>query len=204
MRKLLLGYGLLLAGLVTACTFVPRDTGSGFMFALEPVNVTAAPMDKTLADKVLIVAQPTAIAELDTYRIALKRGGQRWDYYAGARWSDFLPAVVQDDLTKTLDQSGLFKSVTADESGLKGDRILKVEIKKFQAEYAEDSAVPVIRIRMAVSLVSRVERARLASFAISVEKAASANTLAALQAAFAATFNEAEHQAVAELAGTGK
>src|SRR4051812_45605120 len=122
MRKILFTCGALLAGAVVACTFAPRDTGSAFMFALEPVEVTPA-QDKALAEKVLVVAQPTATAELDTYRIALKKGGQRWDYYAGARWSDFLPAVVQDDLTKTLAQAQLFKNVTTDGSGLTGDRI---------------------------------------------------------------------------------
>jgi cholesterol transport system auxiliary component len=204
MRKFLLVYGVLLTGLIAACSFEPRDTGSGFMFALEPVEAAAPPAaDKTLVDKVLVIAQPTAIAELDTYRIALKKGAQRWDYYAGARWSDFLPAVVQDDLTKTLEQSGLFKNVTADESGLTGDRILKVEIKKFQAEYAEGAA-PVIRIRLAVNLISRLERARLASFTISAEKAASGNTLSSIQAAFAAAFSDAERQAVTKLAETGK
>jgi cholesterol transport system auxiliary component len=195
---------ILTLSLLASCTFAPRDTGSGFMFALEPIEAAApAATDKILADKILIVAQPTAVAELDTYRIALKKGGQRWDYYAGARWSDFLPAVVQDDLTKTLEQSGLFKNVTADESGLTGDRILKVEIKKFQAEYAE-GAVPVIRVRLAVSLISRLERARLASFTVSAEKAASSNTLSSIQAAFAAAFSDAERQVVAKLAEAGK
>ncbi len=191
----LLVYGFLLAGLATACTLAPRDTGTAFMFALEPVKVTR----EGPAAETLVVAAPTSAPELDTYRIALKKDNQRWDYYASARWADFLPVVVQDDLTKTLSNTRLFKTVTTDESGLTGDRILKTEIQTFQAEYTTDSAAPVIRVHMTVRLVGRQESAPLASFTLDAERKASGNTLSAVQAAFAAAFSEAQRQLVEKL-----
>lgn len=200
MRKILFVCGLLLAGLAAACTLTPRDTGSSFMFALAPVTIAQQGAGK----ETLVVALPTTSPELDTYRIALNRQGASWDYYAGARWSDFLPLLVQDNVTKTLAETHLFRTVATGDSGLTGDKILKTEIRAFQAEYKAGSAAPVIKIRMVVSVVSRLERAPLASFVIEAEKKASGNSLSAIQTAFAAAFNEAQRQLVVKLGEAAK
>ena len=184
--------------LLTSCSFAPRETGSGFLFALEPVSIEG----KAAPQGTLVVAMPTATAELDTHRIALKRGGRQWDYYAGARWSNFLPAVAQDNLAKTLQQSHLFRDVVTDESGLSGDRILKTDIQSFQAEYAPGAQAPVIKIRMVFSFVTRLERQPLASFAVEAQKKAAGNTLSAVQAAFADAFAAAQRQFVKKLKET--
>jgi cholesterol transport system auxiliary component len=186
---------LLLLTLLAACSFAPRDTGSSFMFALQPVEVPG----QTAAKDGLIVFTPTTSPELDTHRIALNNNGKRWDYYAGARWSDFLPLLVQDNLTKTLEQSQLFKNVATGDSGLTGDKILKTEIRAFQAEYTAGRKTPVIKIRMVMSLMSRLGRRPLAYFPINAEKKAEADTLPAIQSAFALAFNDAQKQLVEKL-----
>jgi cholesterol transport system auxiliary component len=190
---------LLVAALVliplTACTFTPRDTGTAFMFALQPVEIAGQGAEKDN----LIVFMPTTSPELDTHRIALNRGGKQWDYYAGARWADFLPLLVQDNITKTLEQAHLFKTVATGDSGLTGDKILKTEIRAFQAEYKGGSAAPVVKIRMIVRLVSRLERRPLASFVLEAEKKTSGDSLSAIQSAFAAAFNETQRQLVGKL-----
>jgi len=190
MRKLIVIAALLLA----ACSFEPRETGSGFRFALEPVTVDGhATQPETIA-----VMMPTTSPELDTRRIAL-RINQRWDYYAAARWPDFLGAMVQDDFTKTLDEAHLFKTVAPIDSGLIADKILKTEIRSFQAEYPANDAAPLIKIRMSVSVVSRSERKPLGSFTLKAEQRASANSLTAIQAAFAGAFNDTQRQLVEKL-----
>ena len=189
-------YFLFLSALLTGCTFTPRDTGASFMFALQPVQIEqqAAQNDSH------VVFMPTTSPELDTHRIALNRNSKRWDYYAGAKWSDFLPLLVQDNITKTLDEAHLFKRVTTSDSGLTGDKILKTEIRAFQAEYAAGRAAPVIKIRMTVSLLSRFERKPLASLAIKAAQPATGNSLTAIQAAFSTAFTEAQRQLVTQLA----
>jgi len=191
---------LLLLALLTACTFAPRDTGSAFMFALQPAQTE---QQKTGNDS-LIVFSPTTSPELDTYRIALNREGRRWDYYAGAKWSDFLPLLVQDNITKTIDETHLFKTVATGDSGLTGDKILKTEIRAFQAEYAAGRDAPIVKIRLTISLVSRLERKPLTSFTIKAEQPAAANTLTAIHAAFANAFDQAQRQLVAKLAELNK
>ncbi len=188
---------ILLLSLLVACTFTPRDTGTAFMFALQPINIT----QQGKMQESLVVFMPTTSPELDTYRIALNKGGEQWDYYAGARWSDFLPAVVQDNVTKTLDQTGLFKAVANGDAGLTGDKILKTEIRAFQVDYASGSTAPVIKIRMIVSLVSRLDRKPLTSFTLEAEKKASGNTLSAIQTAFTSAFSDTERQLVEKLVG---
>ncbi|MDE2335771.1 MAG: membrane integrity-associated transporter subunit PqiC [Alphaproteobacteria bacterium] len=190
----------LLVALAAACAITPRDTGSAFIFALPPAKVKTqtARRDKTLA-----VALPQVAAELDTYRIALKHGDRRWDYYAGARWSDFLPVVVRDDLTATLAASHVFKNVTTGSSGLDADLALKTNISAFQAEYA-DGGAPVIQIRMTAALVDRATGAQIAVFAAGAERKAAADTLDALQSAFAAAFGGAERRIALKLAALMK
>lgn len=183
--------------LLGACSFAPRDTGSGFMFALAPLTVVQPGLQK----EALVVMSPTTAPELDTQRIALLKDGRRWDYYAGARWSDFMPSLVQDNLARTLENARLFKSVVTDEAGLEGDRLLKTEIRAFQAEYAPGASAPTVRIEMRLSLVTRLERRPVASFTVAAGRKAAGPRLTDIQAAFAAAFNEAERQVVAQMGG---
>ncbi len=185
-------YGILLAGLAAACTLggPPLDTGKAFMFALRPVNV----IHQGAQSESLVVALPTAAPELDTYRIALIRDDRQWDYYAGARWAEFLPLLVRDNLVRTLGNARHFKAVTSDEAGLEGEKILKTEIGAFHAMYAKGGNIPIIKIQMTATLLTRIERTPLASFSVSAEKKAAGNSLAAIQAAFALAFKEAQGQ----------
>lgn len=194
MKKLVIIAALLLA----ACSFDPRETGAGFRFALEPVSVEG----HNTQPQSLAVMMPTASPELDTRRIAL-RINHRWDYYAAARWPDFLAALVQDDFTKTLDDARLFKTVATVDSGLIGDKILKTDIRTFQADYTPGNAAPLIKIRMIVSLVGSLERQPLASFTLQAEQRANANSLTAIQAAFAVAFDDIQRQLVSKLEERG-
>jgi cholesterol transport system auxiliary component len=194
MRRRIVVCGLLIAGLAAACSFAPRDVGRGFMFALPPVKVSYAPTGDSL-----IVALPTTSAELDTYRIALTRDNGRWDYYAAAKWVDFLPALVQDSLTKAIAEAGLFKSVTMDQSGLAGNLILKTEISAFQAEYEQGSKLPVIRIRLTESILGHAQRKLMTTFDVRAEKRAAGNHLPDIQAAFASAFGDAQRKLLQNL-----
>lgn len=190
MRKKFVACAIL--ALLAACSFAPKDTGRAFMFALaSPQTPPHAPVGESL-----VVSLPAAAPELDTYRIALTKDGGRWDYYAGARWADFLPMLVQDGMTKTLENSGLFKTVTTDQTGVRGDQILKAEIRTFQAVYEHGHAEPVIQVRIMVSLRRRLEGTVIASFPVKSEARAAKDRLPEIQSAFATAFNEAQKQLV--------
>jgi cholesterol transport system auxiliary component len=195
MRKILVLCGCFV--LLASCALTtPKDVGRAFMFALPPIETAAA--HGRMNDN-LTVALPTAAPELDTYRIALSREGKRWDYYAGARWADFLPLMVQDSLTKTLSDAKLFRTAVTDQSGSRGEKILNVDIRAFQAEYEIGSKTPVIKISLMVYLRKQGEGTPAASFDINTEAKAAQDSLPAIQAAFATAFSEAQKQLVQKL-----
>lgn len=187
---------ILVVALLAACALTPQDTGKAFLFALPPVGVVS---QHEVSGDSLIVALPVAAAELDTYRIALMRREGRWDYYAGARWAEFLPLLVQDSLARTLEDSGLFSGVATDREGLSGDLVLKTEISAFQAEYSGAGSAPVIRVKIFVSLLNRLKRVPVVSFSVQAEEKAAADSLPAIQAAFAAASGMAQKQIVRKL-----
>lgn len=184
-----------ISALLAGCSLAPRNTGSAYMFALSPV--TAVQKERTALR--LGVDFPAAAPELDTARIALNRQGKTWDYYAGARWSDFLPVIVQDNIAKTIESAGIFSSVAVD-AGATADEVLKMEIRSFQAEYPPTRAAPVIRVRLQVTLLDRRSLHPLASFGAAGTREASADSLPAIQSAFRDAFTAAERQLVASLA----
>lgn len=190
MRKSLLGF--LLLGMIAACSFAPKDIGHAYMFSLSSPRVAA---QKT-AEKTLIVSLPVAAPELDTFRIALNKNDGRWDYYAGARWSDFLPLLVQDSLTKTLEGAKAFQVVTTDQSGVPGDVILKTDLRSFQALYKNSGMPPTIQVKMAISLRKRQGDAVIGSFVVHTKAKAEKDSLPEIQAAFSRAFNDAQKQTV--------
>lgn len=181
--------------LLTSCTFAPKDIGRSYMFALVPAQT----LPHQPVKESLIVSMPSSAPELDTYRIALIRDGNRWDYYAGARWADFLPLMVQDSMAKTLETAKLFKTVATDETGGNADRILKIQIRSFQAEYDPAHSAPAVKLKIAVSLRNRVEGTILYSFDLKTETRATQNKLPEIQAAFARAFSDVQKQLVNQL-----
>ena len=194
MKNRILACSLILS-VLAACTLAPKESGRAYMFALQQVKV----VKQQTTDASLTVPLPTVAPELDTYRIALIRDGKVWDYYAAARWAEFLPVVVQDRALKTLEQSGLFTSVVSDQAGVLSTQVLKIEIHSFQAEYDADHVAPTIKVAITVNLQSRLDRRVLSSFDIAAEKRAERDSLPAIQTAFQSAFADAQKQLVRKL-----
>lgn len=184
-------FALALAG----CTLAPRNTGNAYMFALAPV--TAAP-PATASPLRLGVGFPVAAPELDTSRIALKRADGNWDYYAGAKWADFLPVMLQDNIAKSIENTRIFRSVAVN-AGPSADLVLKIEIREFEADYRRSPETPVIRVHLALTLLDHQTAHALASFGAEAHATAARDSLPAIQAAFQNAFTAAEKQAVLAL-----
>jgi cholesterol transport system auxiliary component len=189
----LFGIVVLLLG---SCTLTPKDRGQAYMFSLGPAKASGQPHTGAR----LIVELPATAPELDTHRISLIRDKGIRDYYAGAKWADFLPVLVQDSLVRTLDSSGLFKAVAPDQTGLAPDMALKVEIRDFQAEYAKAGLAPVVRVRLVATLISREDGRTVASLQTGpVTRKAASDSLPAIHAAFRAAFLAAQQRLTEEL-----
>jgi len=88
------------------------------------------------------VLRPRAAPGLAGPRIAVLRPGARFDYYAGARWIDDTPAMVQAALIDALRTFGNFATVESDSGPFAAQYLLSCDIRQFQAAYSQAGADP--------------------------------------------------------------
>ena len=139
----------------------------------------------------LAVGRPRAATALDTNRIAVVQPDSRFDYFAGLRWSEAAPQMVQQQLVRALTADGRFEAVVAAPSRVPTDLRLDVELRRFEAVYAAAGAPPEVRVELQVSLVDTRQVRRLVSFTATGGAPAGADGRASVVAAFERATNEA-------------
>ncbi len=88
------------------------------------------------------------IPGLDTDRILVKGPGARMNYYAGARWPDYLPEVVTATVRLSLESSGRFSRVSSG-SQIKGDEwLLELELREFFAVVSTADSPPQVHVQL--------------------------------------------------------
>ena len=80
---------------------------------------------------------------LDTDRILIKGPGPTLNQYAGARWPDNLPEIVQSLLSRTMESAGLFQN-----SGSSPEAGLKLELREFFALANDTGSSPSVNVSM--------------------------------------------------------
>jgi cholesterol transport system auxiliary component len=178
-----------LSALVSAgCANFHSDQPALQVYALEPAF--AAPAAPDAAAPTLQVLRPLAAPGLDTAEIALARGGQRLDYYAGSRWPGPLPDLLQSLTIEALRASGKFRSVQPDSSAFAADLVLQLEILRCQAVYAGDGP-PSVQVQLLATVGRRSERAILATVSAESTVPAADNRMQPVVAAFQAAVGAA-------------
>mgnify|MGYP001166025933 FL=1 len=142
------------------------------------------------------VARPGAAPALDTDRVAVVQPDSRFDYFAGVRWSEPAPQMLQQQLVRALTADGRFEAVGGAPSRGPRDLLLDIELRRFEAVYAANGGAPEVRVEMQVSLVDPRRAKRQASFLVAASSAAETNRLAAVVAAFERATSEAVRSAV--------
>lgn len=175
--------GLWAASLALAgCTGALLDTEApaSSLYVIAPAPAGAAPAQASPID--LSIGRPDVAPGLDTHRIAVLKGRQL-DYYRTARWGGTTAEVVQRFLVDSLEDQGLFRSVTAEQARVAGDYVLDIEVRDFQAEYAGGGA-PTVRVKMIGRLIRVVDRELAASVVAEASAAAGDNRMGAVAVAF--------------------
>ena len=139
----------------------------------------------------LSVARPRAVPSLDTDRIAVVKPGSGFDYFAGVRWADPAPQMLQQLLVQAFAADGRFAATVAAPSRVPTDLMLDVELRKFEAVYADEQSAPRVRVEMQVTLVDSRKGTRVTSFRAAAEAAAERNRQQAVVAAFDVATGEA-------------
>jgi cholesterol transport system auxiliary component len=142
----------------------------------------------------LAVGRPRAPMSLDTPRIAVAGPQARFDYYAGVRWAEPAPLMLQQLLVQALAADGRFATVVAAPSRVPSEFLLDVELRQFEAT-SDGSATPVVRVRLQATLMDSRNGTRLASYSAESEVAAAAPRRDAVVSAF----DEATRQALASV-----
>lgn len=137
----------------------------------------------------VVVMRPAVVPGLRTERVATLWPGNRLDYYAGARWSGELGAVVQAALVEGLRSAGRLATVEADPGRFHATHVLGVEVSRFEADYSA-GGLPVARVALTVTLASYGDRRPLGSWSQAAAVPAGANTLAAVTAALDTAFGQ--------------
>ena len=112
----------------------------------------------------LVVEEPSAAGGLATQRIALRTNLLELDYFAGSRWTEGAPRLVQTLLVESFENTGKIVAVGRQSIGLRSDFNLKSELREFQAEYLKGAnAAPTVRVRLNAKIIKQPRREIMAS-----------------------------------------
>ncbi len=95
---------------------------------------------------------PSTSDFLDSTRIAVRRGGNVLQVFEGARWSDNVPDLLQDNVTQNFNDSGKITAVAGLKNNTVSDALLLLDIRQFEAVYEDNdrSATAVISVQAKV------------------------------------------------------
>jgi cholesterol transport system auxiliary component len=154
-----------------------------------PGSLTGVPV--TQAD--VSIGRPDFAPGLDTDRIAVLKGRQL-DYYRGARWGSRSVEVVQSMLVSSINDQGLFRSVTAEQARVATDYMLDVEVRHFESDYANG------RLEAHVMIIGRLIRVVDRKLVTTVTGEARAPTTEERMAAVTQAFEAASQKVALDLA----
>lgn len=170
---------------LAACSLPLRGSEPPQLRSLSRAPEIAA--DAPRVDWQLLIEAPLAAAGLDTARIALTHGGSALGYYAGVAWIDRAPLLVHTRIIESFERSRRIVAVGRETLGLRADFLLKVELRDFQAEYAdgiEGQVVPDVRTAINVKLVEMPRRTIVADRTFEATERAGGPDIEAIVAAF--------------------
>jgi cholesterol transport system auxiliary component len=131
----------------------------------------------------ITIDRPDTAPGLDSDRIGVLRGHQL-DFYRAVKWGSPAPEVMQVLLVDSLQDQHIFRSVTREESRIASDYVLDVQLRDFQSEYTEGSAIPTIHVGAVVRLVRVPDRKLVATMIADSRVQAAEDRMAAVATAF--------------------
>jgi len=165
-------------------------------YVIAAVPAAKAPTASRASNIDIAIARPDVVPGLDSRRIAVLRG-QQLDHYRRNEWGGSVTEIVQTLLVSSLDQQQLFRSVTSEQTRVSSEYLLDVEVRDFQAEYADKAANPQVRVTMIARLIRVSNRELVATINSTALQAATDNKMGAV----AAAFEVAAQKVALELAG---
>ena len=136
--------------------------------------------------------------------ILLTQPDRRLDVYAASRWPDALPVVVERLVVDALRQHGGWSVVHDAAAPFAADLLLRVTVRRFDAEYTTVGGPPTARVVLDATLARRGDRAVLAAFTVEASSAAGEERMSAIVAAFERATGEALSALTRQVAAEGR
>lgn len=130
---------LLLAVLLTACLPGANKRPAATVFDLHPA---AQPAVTPTRPQQLLIAEPRTSAMLDSPRIAVRPQPNQLQVYRGVAWRDPAPRLLHDQILRGFEDAGAFAAVGRSGSGLRGELLLSLELRRFEADYPGGGGAP--------------------------------------------------------------
>ena len=186
---------LALTAALSACGFtLPGSGPAPDIYDLSPKNSFDEDLPKIKLQ--LVVEEPSSARGIDSDRITLRPSPIEIKYFAGARWVDRAPRMVQILLVESFENTGKIVSVGRQSIGLRPDFSVKSELREFQAEYSQADAIPNIHVRLNVKLIKMPEARIVASRTFDHIEPASGKEITAIVRSFDETLGKVLRGAV--------
>ncbi|MFM7707565.1 MAG: ABC-type transport auxiliary lipoprotein family protein, partial [Gammaproteobacteria bacterium] len=170
--------------------------------AADAVSVTASTSGPVSAPSLQV--QRVAVAPgYSRDEILLTQPDRRLDVYAASRWPDALPVVVERLVVDALRQHGGWSVVHDAAAPFAADLLLRVTVRRFDAEYTTVGGPPTARVVLDATLARRGDRAVLSAFTAEASSAAAEDRMSAIVAAFERATGEALSELARQVAAEG-
>lgn len=183
---------------LTACGSL-IDLGGGdpdALYELQPLQGG----DDNRGDWILYIDEPTAPAALRTDRIAVRRGGRQIEFVSGARWVDRLTGLVGRYMVESLEGAQAGFVVGEETIELRGDYLLKLDVRDFSA-FASGGSISSVTVRINATVLSTSPRSIVSQKQFSETVSAGGRSTAQVVEAFNEALNQTTIQITAFLEG---
>jgi cholesterol transport system auxiliary component len=192
MKRLLVARPVILLGiglLASACSgFRSGETATvtyNLRATAAPATADAPAAPSRLKAFSLQVMAPVAGPGLDSDAILLTAPDHRLEHFAASKWAATAPKMLASLAAETLRNRGLLAAVHDDVSPFPGDYLLRMTIRRFDADYAAGAgAAPAATVVLDCVVGTRVDRKLLANFVAQATVRADGNRMGAVVAAF--------------------
>lgn len=100
----------------------------------------------------LSISPPSASRMVDSYRIVVRPTPGEVQVYKGAAWAKLPSSMLEDTVTRALEDSGHIGAVSRQGAGVIADYKLVLDIRRFEADYA-GNALPAATIEVNAKLL---------------------------------------------------
>lgn len=181
----------LLSLLLSACSLLPTPTPlRTFTLPDTPLESAAGP---PLA-LTLRVETPRANAPLDGVRMLVQPSAQELKIYAGTRWRDRIPVLLQERLIGALRQDGRLDAVIDESSRARDDALLSSRLAGFHSRYRQGSPEAVIELD--AQLIDSRQGRVLASRRFSLSQPSDGENIEAIVEAFGRAADRLDREVV--------